>query len=1026
MNRSTAMAMRTVTVLLPALCLLALLVGYTWQQQHMRKSVIAYLQKQTDIQGEKIDEYIAQNKENVAKLANNNSFQQLLLLQDSPEKKRQLNFLLSQTNSSFKFDDIFIVSKQQEILFQLSDNKKTSLTQREKKLFQETITLMDTTISKLGQDSADQEAHALLATPVVLQRRLAGVVMVSMGSEGIHKIITHREQNNPYPFEVVLAFSENQQLHILYSTGKLFGLRASERIMNMSSPQTQQLQQALHGKQGAGNSTDRLGTPTLAAWKYLPYVNLAMLATLQQQSLFSSTRNAYLLAAALVLLLDLIFVFVARRKNGSHELCRYSYAPHNNWHQQAKWSLNGFLWLSIVIAASNTGFFGYRLIATQNQLHDRLDQEARVKVQQASQLLDNRINNMKNLGDSVAADLQSGRLKAQDISVRLKRIVKEQPEIFGIGVAYSPYSYKPNIRLYAPYMKRDGQNIVSVLVEDVYDYTLPQSLGRPKTDWYNKPMSANKAMWMAPYFGSASQKFISSYVTPFYRANDQDKKNPIGTIEVMQDLSSLHNLVSNFNMHGTGYNFIIDKKGTYIYHPIARYIKQQISIQDIAAENLTAVADLANNIAQAESSNKISMYGDGPSWVYTKYIPGTDWIFGIAFEESDLHASNNSLKFFITMILISMFILTLLVTSLLLQNLTASIDRAATYFAIFTGSALLTLVGFWSYMLLEPSRVQLQHSTPILERFEIDRYVTSFRKARAENLSVLAIPTGIMLEDIQFIDFKHATISGYCWQKYPIGANLRQGVVISNAVDSDFQEVYREPKGDFEVVGWEFTATITQHNNPWRYPFDNQNISIALENSDLNANVILTPDADSYDLLHPTSVPGIARGLLQSVSIQKSFFSYSEQKPKNRLGLDENSHLIYIPNLVYSVAIKRGIVDPIVFYVIPLITVLICIYLLFMMQHKIARGDLAGAYLALLFTIVLLHQILRTQLQTDTMLYIEHFFLTSYIMILVVFSNIFLVAKDPPTQWSTRFLRLIFWPGILTAWIVSTVYVFLQ
>ncbi|MEM7402888.1 MAG: Cache 3/Cache 2 fusion domain-containing protein [Myxococcota bacterium] len=1026
MKKYNATLLRALTVLLPVLCLLALLGGYMWQLQQTQTAVIDYLQQQIDKQDEEIDTYIGQNKNNLEKLASNRAFKKLMLLKKSPDAEQQLNSLLSRANSSFKFDDIFIVSKDKKILFQLSDNKKTDLTKEEVELFQKTITLMGTSISKLHQNSVSQGVHALLATPFTVKHKLAGVVMASVGSAQILKMITQREQNNPYPFETVLGFTQNQQLRVLYNAGRAFGLSTMEQIVDIGSPQLQGLQQALHGNQGAGKSGNRQGEITLAAWRYSPHANLAILATLKQQSLFSSIRNAYLLAAAAVLLLNVAFIWLARRKDRTHALYHYTHAPQDDWHQQAKWSLNGFLWTGIAITACSIGFSAYHFMQIQNRLHTSLQQEAKTKVQQATQMLQQHIHNIQNAGYSMSADLSSGQLKKQDIILRLKSIVRQQPDVFGIGVAYSPYSYKSNVRLYAPYIHREGDRLALQLVQKFYDYTLPESLGRPKTDWYSKPMSTNQAMWTNPYFDTAGQQFISSYVVPFYRPDDREKKHPIGTVEVLQDLDSLRNLVSKFNLHGTGYNFIVDTKGTYIYHPIDRYIKKQFSIQNTNSVGLTAVKEFANHIAQAQQSNKISMYGKGPSWVYTKYIPQADWIFGIAFEESDLQTANRTLKYFMTIILISMFLLILFAAGLILHSIAVPIDRAAAYFTVFTGSALLTLMGFWGYMLLEPPHVQLKHSTPMLARVEINRYVTSFRKARTQNLNTVAIPTGLVIRDIRFIDFKYAVVSGYCWQKYPIGANIKQGVVIAGATKADFQEIYREQQKDIEVVGWEFTAAIAQNNNHWRYPFDDQNITIMLENTNLDANAILTPDADSYDLLYPQSKPGIDPALLQSISIQKSFFAYAEQKPRNTLGLDENSHLVGIPNLVYHIAIKRAIIDPIAFYCTPLIIALLCLYMLFMVQKKVERGKLIGAYLTVLFTVVLLHQILRKELKINELIYMEHFFLFSYIMMVAIFSNVFFASTTPPITWVNRYLRLTFWPATLTAWIISTVYVFLR
>jgi len=101
---------------------------------------------------------------------------------------------------------------------------------------------------------------------------------------------------------------------------------------------------------------------------------------------------------------------------------------------------------------------------------------------------------------------------------RLKSTIEQNPNWFGVGAAYASYTYKSQIRLYAPYYTRKQGKLQLLQLESFYDYTQPG-----KGDWYIHPL-ASGSVWLEPHFGAATNTLLAEFSTPFYRLNPKTKK----------------------------------------------------------------------------------------------------------------------------------------------------------------------------------------------------------------------------------------------------------------------------------------------------------------------------------------------------------------------------------------------------------------------------------------------------------------------------------------------------------------------
>ena len=112
--------------------------------------------------------------------------------------------------------------------------------------------------------------------------------------------------------------------------------------------------------------------------------------------------------------------------------------------------------------------------------------------------------------DSVATGLTSGTLTADAALSRLRQELETHPRSLGLSLTYQPYRFDPKQRLYSAYCTRKGGKIEFVRLDAVYDYT------KPGFEWFG-PALASGPLWTAPYYDTAVQTFMVTYLRTVLR-----------------------------------------------------------------------------------------------------------------------------------------------------------------------------------------------------------------------------------------------------------------------------------------------------------------------------------------------------------------------------------------------------------------------------------------------------------------------------------------------------------------------------
>ena len=620
----------------------------------------------------------------------------------------------------------------------------------------------------------------------------------------------------------------------------------------------------------------------------------------------------------------------------------------------------------------------------------------------------------------------------------MSRDLKEIPDINGIIIAYAPFSYDPQKRLFGIEAVRENSSVQ--VHELTNDYQIPSQ--DPQLGWYDKAIK-NGAYWSEPFYNSKTKQHHVLYVRPFY----QGSKNPAGVIVITYVLDKIIDRVRAIEIGKTGYAAILSSNQTFLYHPLEHYVKDHVRLSDITREkNNSALKEIADQMKKNEGGfgSYTDSFAKVTHWIAYYPIPSVKWTLAVLFSDesldlpmSDMHKQN-------IWILITL-VLTLLLLSMILSHLEIitlnHIKKWSVLTSILFAGALLI---FWILI----TRVSYQPRSDILvvrDRTAVDKYIEFLQldaKQRNEKKPIVSL-AGIILQTLLFPDSNTISVSGYVWQKIKKesdqdAARIKEGLRFPDAIKAEFREVLRkESAGAAEnnelIIGWNIEASFLQkHRYSW-FPFDRVHVDIIIASLDFENNVVLVPDFSGYQSLDIDPLPGITRISIPGFDLERSFFSFSTLPADDEVGLEALKKVTEKVRLHYNIILDRKLTNPFIIFFLPLLVILFSIYAVFLIAFrnsniKIDVFKALSAYTALFFSVVILHQTLRSQYQAGELLYIEYFFFFTYVTLLLLVLHALMLRVSHFSHFintkATPYLRVLFWPVQFAVWFIVTMIVF--
>ncbi len=369
-------------------------------------------------------------------------------------------------------------------------------------------------------------------------------------------------------------------------------------------------------------------------------------------------------------------------------------------------------------------------------------------------------------------------------------------------------------------------------------------------------------------------------------------------------------------------------------------------------------------------------------------------------------------------------------------------DRLVATAAIWSAIFLVALTLVW--VLIERSVVQrLWVGDPVTTQAELDPYLEAhLANWTPGSPKPVLLPTGMMIQSIEFLNANNVTVSGYVWQKIgpDVPKDITPGVVFPEAVRDayDQTEVYRYQEGDTEVIGWYFAATLRQPFDYSRYPFDRQNVWVRMWSRDFSRGALLVPDFSSYYDTLPTDMPGIENNFVYNGWTPiYSGFSYALNAYDSSFGLPRGPAATKFPELYFNFVLKRSFLGPFTDYILFGLAASLLLFGILTLttsnenlktRFGLSTAGVVTAVSGLFFAIILKHNQLRTTLGTPATAYLEALPYILYLLLILVGLNAILLSSP----FNVRFIeyrqnlmpKLLFWPILFALLLLVTIDVF--
>jgi hypothetical protein len=333
------------------------------------------------------------------------------------------------------------------------------------------------------------------------------------------------------------------------------------------------------------------------------------------------------------------------------------------------------------------------------------------------------------------------------------------------------------------------------------------------------------------------------------------------------------------------------------------------------------------------------------------------------------------------------------------------------------------------------------HGTLVTRDAETDAYLAERLPA---NIDLIRIPTGALIQSMEFLSGGNVQVSGYVWQRFgpEVPDDIERGVVLVEAIKEayDTREVYRYEEGGVETVGWYFAATLRQPFEYAEFPFDEQDLWLRMWSRDFTRHIILVPDFDAYFSMEPAALPGIEREFVYSGwTAMYSGFSYSDQQYSTSFGIGDAGERRGFPELYFNLVLDRNFTGPFFEHLVFAIAVAFLLFGLMVLttddenlkgRFGLSTAGVLAAASGLLFAVILKHNQIRTGVGTQGISYIEMIPIILYGVIVVVVLNAILLTSPLRLKFIEHRNNLIptlaYWPVVLGVLLAVTLIVFFR
>ena len=346
---------------------------------------------------------------------------------------------------------------------------------------------------------------------------------------------------------------------------------------------------------------------------------------------------------------------------------------------------------------------------------------------------------------------------------------------------------------------------------------------------------------------------------------------------------------------------------------------------------------------------------------------------------------------------------------------------------------LLLIAGMWAIKQDLPWQPQADE-TPVRDLDEVEAFLASEPPQGSTADPAAFIPTGVMIQSVEFKGPYTAQVSGYLWQRYPIDAtDSEKGVVFPEADSTTMNMVYEAEQNGELLVGWNFKTVLREQFDYSQYPLDRQQLWLRMWHIDFERNVFLVPDFAAYTNIDPPAKPGLDPSVvLENWDIELTYFSLRPTTYNANFGIEGFDSAKPAPELYYNIGIERDVLNPLIARSIAPIVILLQLFVIVMVigrdnkrleQFGVRPGAVLFTCAAFVFAVLIAQNALRDEVEWHGVVYLEFLHIITYFVILGVAANsVLLVAKPDYAVFhrGNTMVRLLYWPLITVSLLIIT------
>ena len=644
----------------------------------------------------------------------------------------------------------------------------------------------------------------------------------------------------------------------------------------------------------------------------------------------------------------------------------------------------GICLLCVSLAALGFLAFSHRYIK-QNDFA-REESDYRNKFDRASSIIAQDLNRIHFFVRSIALDFSIGKIKEDALITTLDKTISAYTFIEGAIVAYS-HTKKNKHKKSLTFI--DSHKGAINHFENVKDYT--------ETHWYQQTMKKG-SFWSAPLQVYGVDQPLVIYAETFV---DAKTKEPLGVIAFLFPYRSIKYIAESIGLQKEKKTYIINKEGYFIYHPNINFLLDNLTIQDLSHTMNSKILE-AYKKGLPGRSGSVDLEEDGvQATAFYDWVPISDWVMITVFAQDDFIVFPLQLYHNIVLMILVLLIVAFAAGLLFVAYRNFNIHAVVRVNKIYGASLLFAVcIILW----FARDFLSKRFDDVVVEgRMDVEKFMNEEQRS-----TLVPTKTGIFADYLDMVGTKVA-IRAHTWQQPPGGGFEEEnivkdasGVMFYNSIEKqETREVGKTPQ-----EGWNSTGSLYTHKqNVFWFPFDSPLVEVVLRPEKQQEDYFLIPDFESYKNLNPEALPGVNQNInLKDFSFLKTFFSYKPSKYKEYLERNKS-------DLVFNIVFQRNLINTFLVYIFPFIVVLFALFVLLGVDGD--KMSLVSGYIALIFSLILIHQSFRSTAQVTEIVYLEYLYSIGYALLILALVEA-LFTSDNKTYRMLRHILFFDMLAILT------------